>query len=440
MGIIQTIANRFGYAPIPQKSEIEERSTLQNPEQWFLDWIGGGNQSLSGVKVTSDSMLSISAVYACCRIRSNTIASLHLGLYEKLSNGDIVEVTDTPEYIIPCLEPNDLYSRFTFDSTSEYHLSINGNSYARLYFGRFGRISKMELLPNGATPFLKDGKLFYQYTDIYGKTHVVYDWEMLHLKNFSEDGLVGKSPLQVARETFGMSIAANQYAANMYKNGGYAKGVIESPHQLKTEQIAELRRSFMSVLQDYQNTSGIPVLGHGMTYKQISMSPKDAEYIAASKMSVLDICRIYGVPPHLVAEMSSSTYSNIEQQAIEFVQNLIRPAVKLRETEMNRRILRQSDKGRFFYRYNLDSLLRGDTAARGEYLVKMLQNGVYNIDEARAFDNMNQLPNGLGKAHYRPLNMVEVGVTPEPTTQNNDPLATGANDTDNGTPQAAATN
>jgi HK97 family phage portal protein len=221
----------------------------------------------------------------------------------------------------------------------------------------------------------------------------------------------------------------------MYKNGGYAKGIIESEAALKTEQIAELRRSFLSVLQDYKNTAAIPVLGGGMKYRQISMSPKDAEYIAASKMSVLDICRIYGVPPHLIAEMTNSTYSNIEQQAIEFVQNLVRPKVKLRETEMNRRILRQSDKGKYFYRYNLDSLLRGDTAARGEYLVKMLQNGVYNIDEARALDNLNQLPNGLGKAHYRPLNMVEVGVTPEPTTQNNDPVATGANDTDNGIPQ-----
>jgi hypothetical protein len=105
---------------------------------------------------------------------------------------------------------------------------------------------------------------------------------------------------------------------------------------------------------------------------------------------------------------------------------------------MNRRLLRQSDKGTYFYRYNLDSLLRGDTEARGNYLVKMLQNGVYNIDEARAFDNMNQLPDGLGKAHYRPLNMVEVGTTPDPANLNNDPAATGANDTkEDDTPQAS---
>ena len=436
MGVVQKILGSFGYAPIQQQPKIEERSTLQNPEQWFIDWIGGGNQSLSGVNVTPEAALSISAVYACCRIISNTIASLHLGLYERLPNGDTIEVTDTPEYIIPCLEPNDLYSRFTFDSTSELHLSLRGNSYTRLYFGRFGKISKMEILhPDCVKPFLKDKKLYYQYSDIEGRNQIVHDWEILHFKNFSDDGLIGQSPLQAARETFGMAIAANQYAANMYKNGGYAKGIIESEAALKTEQIAELRRSFLSVLQDYKNTAAIPVLGGGMKYRQISMSPKDAEYIAASKMSVLDICRIYGVPPHLIAEMTNSTYSNIEQQAIEFVQNLVRPKVKLRETEMNRRILRQSDKGKYFYRYNLDSLLRGDTAARGEYLVKMLQNGVYNIDEARALDNLNQLPDGLGKAHYRPLNMVEVGVTPEPTTQNNDPVATGANDTDNGIPQ-----
>jgi HK97 family phage portal protein len=314
---------------------------------------------------------------------------------------------------------------------------MHGNSYTRLYFGRAGRISKMEVVrPDMVTPFLKNGKLYYQYADIDGLTHTVSDWEMLHFKNFSEDGLIGKSPLQVARETFGMAIAANKYAANMYKNGGYMKGVLETDRDLKTEQIAQLRTSFSSVLQDYTNTNGVAVLGGGMKYKQVSMSPKDAEFIAASKMSVLDICRYYGVPPHLVAEMTNSTYSNIEQQAIEFVQNLIRPKVKLRETEMNRRLLRQSDKAQLFYRYNLDSLLRGDTAARGAYIVQMLQNGVYNIDEARKLDNLNQLPDGIGKVHYRPLNMVEVGVTPDPNSQNNDPSATGQQNTDNGTPQA----
>lgn len=415
----------------------EERSTLQSPDQWFLDWIGGGNESLSGVSVTKESILSISAVYACCRIISNTVASLHLGLYRRLPNGDTEEIFDLPEYIVPCLEPNDLYNRFTFDSTTEFHLSVNGNSYTRLFFGRGGRIDKMELLrPDMVTPFLKDGKLYYNYVDINGVSKTAFDWEILHYKNFSEDGLIGKSPLSAARETFGMAIAANQYAANMYKNGGYAKGIIESDAPLKAEQIAQLRASFLSVLQDYKNTGSIPVLGGGMKYKQISMSPKDAEFIAASKMSVLDVCRIYGVPPHLIAEMTNSTYSNIEQQSIEFVQNLIRPKVKLREAEMNRKLLRKSDKGTLFYRYNLDSLLRGDTTARGEYLVKMLQNGVYNIDEARSFDNMNQLPDGLGKKHYRPLNMVEVGVDVDPNTQNKDPQATGANDTDNGTPQA----
>jgi HK97 family phage portal protein len=436
MGIVQTLFQKIGYAPI--QAEPEQRSTLTQPEQWFMDWATGlMTESGSGVPVTKETALSISAVYACCRIISNTIASLHLGLYRRLPSGDTEEVTDLPEYLIPCLEPNDLYSRFTFDSTSEFHLSMHGNSYTRLYFGRAGRISKMEVVrPDMVTPFLKNGKLYYQYADIDGLTHTVSDWEMLHFKNFSEDGLIGKSPLQVARETFGMAIAANKYAANMYKNGGYMKGVLETDRDLKTEQIAQLRTSFSSVLQDYTNTNGVAVLGGGMKYKQVSMSPKDAEFIAASKMSVLDICRYYGVPPHLVAEMTNSTYSNIEQQAIEFVQNLIRPKVKLRETEMNRRLLRQSDKAQLFYRYNLDSLLRGDTAARGAYIVQMLQNGVYNIDEARKLDNLNQLPDGIGKVHYRPLNMVEVGVTPDPNSQNNDPSATGQQNTDNGTPQA----
>ena len=436
MRLFDNILQSFGY--VPAQKQQETRSNLSNPEQWFMDWATGGIQS-AGVAVTKETVLAVTAVHACCRILSNTIASLSLGLYRQLPNGDIEPVEDLPEYDVVCSEPNSLYDKFTFDSTTMFHETLQGNSYSKLYFGRGGRISKMEIMrPDCVQVYYDKGVLYYVYDNPYSnKREVLADWEVLHFKgHLSDDGLVGKSPLQMAKSTFGSAIAANNFMSSMYK-GGYMRGIVEDPGKLTDDQIVSLRRSIMTVMQDHENTSGIGVLTNGRKFHQLEISPKDLEYIAASKMTVLDVCRIFGVPPHLVAEMDNATFSNIEHQSLEFVRDTIRPIVKKREGELNRRILRMSDKKNLFYRYNIDSLLRGDTATRAAFIVQMLQNGVFSINEARKFENMNQLPDGLGKAHYRPLNMVEIGKEPDPALLNNDPAATGQNTTDDGTPQAS---
>jgi len=443
MALLDNILRPFGLATARNVQQataelVELRSTLSNPEQWLSDWFTGGISG-SGVAVNEQTALSLSAVYACCRIRSAAVASLSLGLFRRLDNGDIEEVTDLPEYTVVCEEPHSLYTRYTFDSTTMLHESLHGNSYSHITYGRSGRVSKIKILNRECvTPFLKDDTLWYRYMDEYGQQHIYADWEILHFKNFSTDGIIGKSPIQVCRETFGQPISAMKYTSSMYNNGGYVKGVVEAQKPLNKQQLQDLRANFISVLRDYESTSGIAILGDGMTYKQMSMSPKDMEYIAAAKLSVADISRIYGIPLHMLSEMDKASFSNIEHQSIEYVMHSIRPIVKNREAELNRRILRSSDKGKLFFRYNLDSMMRGDSAARGAYVVQMLQNGVYNIDDARKLDNMNQLPNGIGKAHYRPLNMVEVGKEPDPALLNNDPAATGVQNTDgNGVPQAA---
>jgi len=436
MRLFDNLLQKIGY--VPAQTQQETRSTLSSPDQWFMDWATGGVTS-AGVAVTKETVLAVTAVHACCRILSNTIASLSLGLYKELPNGDIEAVTDLPEYDVVCSEPNSLYDKFTFDSTTMFHETLQGNSYSKLYFGKGGRIRQMEIMrPDCVQVYYEHGKLFYIYDNPYNsKREVLADWEVLHFKgHLSDDGLVGKSPLQMAKSTFGSAIAANDFMSSMYK-GGYLRGVVEDPGTLNAEKIAELRRSFMTVMQDHENTSGIGVLTQGRKFHQLTISPKDLEYISASKMTVLDVCRIFGVPPHLVAEMDNATFSNIEHQSLEFVRDTIRPIVKKREGELNRRILRMSDKKNLFYRYNIDSLLRGDTASRATFIVQMLQNGVFSIDEARKFENMNKLPGGIGNAHYRPLNMVEVGKEPDPALLNNDPAATGQQNTDDGTPQAA---
>ena len=444
MALLDNILRPFGLisAGTAQKAQDEVTelrnltSGLQNPAQWFTEWMGGPTSA--GVHVNAETAMRVSALYACVRILSTTVGSLSLSLYRRLPNGDIEEATDLPEYDIVCSEPNPLYSSYTWNSTTMEHESLNGNSYTRLFFGRGGRISKMEILhPNYTTPFLHNGGLFYRTTGLDGNQIVLADYEVLHFKNISDDGLIGRSPISVGADTLGQAIAQQKYASNAYKNGGGLRGLLQGDEHLNAKQVEAMRQSVMTVMQDYERTASIGILGGGFKWQQVGMSPRDAEYIAASKLSVLDICRIFGVPPHMVAEMDKATFSNIEHQSIELVTHTVRPIVKSREQEMNRRILRKSDKGTLFFRYNLDSLLRGDSKARAEYISKMLSWGVYNIDEARALDNMNQLPDGLGKKHYIPANMLEVGKAPDYSQlDNNIPVPAGQPDTGDGIPQA----
>lgn len=421
-------------------AQVETRSTLSNPEQWFIDWAtGGAGNNSAGVAVTENTALTVSAVYACCALRAKTIASLHLGLYETLGNGDVREVTDAPEYYTICDEPSDLYSSYTWRSTSEYHQSLLGNSYSKISFDKNGRVRRLTLIdPQHVTPFFYNDRLWYDVTHNHtGRRETLAASEVLHIKNMSSDGLVGKSQLTVARQTIGQAIAAEKLAATLYKNGGLIKGVLEHPGKLKADQIAELRGSIRSIIQDYENTSGIAVLQDGMKFSPISMTPKDAEWIASHSLSVRDIARFYGIPPHMIGDLERATFSNIEQQSIEFVQHVVRPQVKNWEAELNRRILRPSDRGRFFFRFNLDSLLRGDTAARATFYTQMFQIGALSPDDIRRSENLNAIPDGLGGDYYRPMNMIELGAepTPDPTTDPATPQ-TDTND-DTGTPQAA---
>jgi HK97 family phage portal protein len=421
MGIIANIGRYFGgksgtsvpETPISAPDTQETRSGVSAAtlDQWFADYISGGPK-VAGVHVTPENSLTISAVYACNRILSNTIASLSLGLYRRLPNGDIEPVENLPEYQAVCVEPHDLYTSYTWRSTAQLHMGMTGNAYNRLYFDRNGRVNKIRLINGTVCPFLYQGKLFYKIsdaeTDGMFQSYTLPASEVLHVKNISDDGLIGKSPITVARQTIGMALAANKYASSMYAQGGTMRGFVEHPQKLKEGQIAEIRKAFLQVMSDYENTGGIGVLSDGMKFSRVSLSPKDAQFIETHQLTIQDISRYYGVPLHMIGDLSRATFSNIEHQGIEYTTHTVRPIVKTWESELNRRVLRKSDQGTLFFRFNLDSLLRGDTASRAEFYTKLFNIGAMSPDEIRAHENLNKIQGGYGAQHFRPLNMVSL--------------------------------
>ena len=380
-----------------------------NPGQLYGGWESGiiNGDSLEGEKVTETTALSISSVYACVDLLSRTIASLSLGYYQRNPDGTIQEVLNSPEGFTFCVEPSDLYTSYTWRRTMGYHLFMKGNAYSVLKTDRSGRVNNAEILhPDYTFPFLKDGKLYYEHFS--GTERKIYmAGEILHIKSFSDNGLVGMSPLSAASRTVSMGLAANKYAANMYNNGGGLRGIITYPNQpssLRSTQIDALRDNFSTLIKQGK----VPVLQSGAEFKVISINPKDAEFIASHKLTIQDIARFYGVPLHLIGDLERSTNNNIEHQGIEFVTHTVRPIVKNFESELSRRAIRKSERQQNFFRFNLDSLLRGDSAARSAYITQMLSHGVYNIDEARALDNLNPLPNNEGKRHYIGVNMATI--------------------------------
>lgn len=412
MGLISNITRFFGgfsgisaeNAPTSQDSEL--RSGLATPSDWFLDWLHNGRKS-AGQNVTPETSMRISAVYASVSLLVRTIASLQVGLYRK-SGTIIEEVTDLPEAYAVTFEPHTFYDSYQWRAAAMLHLMLRGNHYSKLSFDRNGRVNEIRILhPDNVIPYIYEDKLYYRVTiDEQGRSYVLLPNEIIHLKLFGEDGIIGKSPLSYARETVGMALAANDYAAAMYENGGGVRGVIErAPMNMTGPQMDQLRNEFVKIMRDYRTSGSIGVLRGETKFTQIALSPKDAQFIESANLSTKDIARFFGVPLHLIGDLERSTNNNIEHQSIEFVMHTVRPLVKNWESELNRKVLRKSDRSSMFFRFNIDSLMRGDTAARAQYYQTMTNIGAMSLDEVRNMENLNPIADGYGQQHYMQLNM-----------------------------------
>lgn len=420
MAVLDVLKGFFSSkSAVSSGDEMRATSNLSNPNDWFMEWINGG-KPVAGQSVTPQTALKLSAVYAATNLLCRTMASLSVGQFKKIQGGGSDEIY-TPESFAVCVEPNSMYTSYDWRSTAMLHICFRGNAYSKIHFDRSGRADGFEILhPDKVYPFKYNGKLYYEVYDDDNKKKVYESGEILHFKNFSDDGIVGKSPLACARETIGMALAANDYAAAMYENGGGLRGIVTHPATLNDPQITAMRKHFLDVMRNYRDTGSIGVLQGGADFKQISLSPKDAQFIESSKLSVADISRFYGVPLHLIGDLERSTNNNIEHQSIEFVMHTVRPIVKSWEAEINRKAIRKSDRQLTFFRFNMDSLLRGDSQARAEYYSKMISQGVYNLDEVRALENMNPIPDGMGKKHYIQVNMTTLeNINNEPHAENN---------------------
>jgi len=376
---------------------VEERQTgtLQNPPEWLYSLLGG-SKTAAGVSINSETALAHAAVFACSKVLSESVASLPLELF--LSTGQETKVLTTDaRYPLVNSEPSTLYTSFDFRAVAMMHLCLYGNFYADIL--RDGNRRPMELRvidPRNVLPELDpDGGLWYK---INGRRMPVRPRDILHIKGLSTDGIIGRSPIQVFKETIGLGIATTETQGSLWKNGMLTMGYLKHPAKMTTEQVADIKENFKINHAGRANAGKMPVLQGGMEYVPLTLKPSDAMFIETAKLSRQDICSIYRVPPHMIGDLERSTNNNIEHQSLEFVRDTLRPILKNWEQELNRKLLFDNEKAAKFFRFNVDALLRGDTKSRGEYFTRALGSvsspAWMTPNEVRLMENMNPVDGG----------------------------------------------
>ena len=355
--------------------------------------------SSTGKRVNERSAMQMTAVYSCVRILAEAVAGLPLHLYRYKEDGGKEKALDHPLYLLLHDEPNPEMSSFVFRETLMTHLLLWGNAYAQII--RNGRGEVMALYPLMPDRMAVDrddkGQLYYEYTTSADDAPIskgsivrLKPSDVLHIPGLGFDGLVGYSPIAMAKNAIGLAIATEEYGSKFFANGAQPSGVLEHPGTIKDPQ--RVRDSWMSQFGGSANSNKIAVLEEGLKYTPISISPEQAQFLETRKFQINEIARIFRVPPHMVGDLEKSSFSNIEQQSLEFVKYTLEPWLVRWEQSIQRTLFSADEKKRYFVRFNVEGLLRGDYASRMNGYAVGRQNGWMSANDIRELENLDRIP------------------------------------------------
>jgi len=376
--------------------------------------LGGGSflwsGSTSGKVVNEQTAMQMTAVYSCVRILAEAIAGLPLFVYKYGADGSKEKYLDHPLWRVLHDEPNPEMTSFVFRETMMNHLLLSGNAYAQIIRNARGEVVALyPLMPNRMRVDRDtQGRLYYRYTKNsddapeVGRSKqpevILPPSEVLHVLGLGYDGLVGYSPIAMAKNAVGLAIAAEEYGAKFFANGAAPGGVLEHPGTIKDPE--RIRQSWQSTFGGSANSNKIAVLEEGLKYTPIAISPEQAQFLETRKFQINEIARIFRVPPHMLADLEKSSFSNIEQQSLEFVKYTLDPWVIRWEQAMNKALLFESEKRDVFTKFNVDGLLRGDYVSRMNGYATARQNGWMSANDIRELENLDRIPAEQGGDLY----------------------------------------
>jgi HK97 family phage portal protein len=384
--------------------KARDKPENRTPGSSYSFFFGG---SSSGKPVNEHTAMQMTAVYSCVRILAEAVAGLPLHLYKYTDNEGKEKALSHPLYFLLHDEPNPEMSSFVFRETLMSHLLLWGNAYAQIIRNGKGEVLALyPLMPNRMRVDRDSkGNLYYSYTryqdeapTMSGMTVTLRPSDVLHIPGLGFDGLVGYSPIAMAKNAIGLAMATEEYGAKFFANGAAPGGVLEHPGTIKDPQ--KVKDSWNMAYQGSSNAHRVAVLEEGMKYQPIGISPEQAQFLETRKFQINEIARIFRVPPHMVGDLEKSSFSNIEQQSLEFVKYTLDPWVIRWEQAISRSLLRMDEKKQLFAKFNVDGLLRGDYVSRMNGYATARQNGWMSANDIRELENLDRIPTELGGDLY----------------------------------------
>lgn len=388
--------------------KIETRSA-PSPTTWDLLRTGGDFGSEAGMPVSPFLAENLSVVFGAVQAIAETVAMLPLCVYRKLPDGSRVEAPEHPVARIFSGDANPRQTATEFLEMAVAHCLLRGNGFAEII--RDGRGAPVAL-----EPFHPDavslayvagtGRYVYQVSLQAGGTRRLLPEEVLHIKDRSDDGVIGKSRLHRARETFGSALAVERYAARTFRNGASMSGVLSHPDALGDEAATRLRKDFESNYSGSGNAGRVAVLEEGLKWSQVSVSPDDAQMLESRRFSTESLARIFRVPPPILGDYSGGNYASIVEIHRIFYSHCIQPWLNRLERALERALLSEDGRRHYEVEFDTDLLLRGDMLTRFQAYRISREIGVYSANELRKFEKQNPRTDPGGDEFFAPANMV----------------------------------
>lgn len=392
---------------------------IDNPALWGLF----SSMTRAGVNVTPELAVQISTVYGCVRFLEKSLASVPLHLIRR-AGASTYKATDQRLYGLLHDRPNPLQSSYAWRSNGVGVMALRGAWVSYIERDLLGRVIAIwPLHPGRVRGYMADTRTRrFEYRAPDGQQHDFADDQILYIPWSSDDCLNGKGPIQTAPQVFGRVVAAEQYADDFWRNDATPTGILKTDLTLgetveQSRAMKDAARQQWIELTTGENRHKPVVLDRGLSWQSIGVTPEQAQILQTRGFGVIEICRMFGVPPHKVADMSRATWGNIEHLGIESVVDTLLPLAVSAEQEMNAKLLTEEERGEFFVKFNLGGLMRGDQKSRYESYGRGILDGWLTRNEAREWEDLNPLP-GLDEP-LQPLNMTPAGSAPSDTPRTN---------------------
>ena len=351
----------------------------------------------------TDKALTLTAVWCAIRLLAESVSSLPISVYTKQANGDKLEDTKSPIYKLVKFKPNYYQNKITFFEFIMLSICTEGNSYVQIVRNNSGTPVQLICLdPSNVTVVVNNNELFYQ---IDGGS-VLDSSDVLHFKTITDDGVTGLSPIDQCAKALNWGVSLEEFGSTFFSNGAKPSSILQTDRSLSDTALQRLKSSFNNNYAKLKNSNSTIVLEEGLTFKPISISPEQAQFLSSRQFSIEEVARIFNVPPHMLKDLSKSSFNNIEMQSQEFVTYTLMPYITRIEQEMNLKLFRTNELGKTFVEFNVNGLLRGDVKSRTEAYKTAITNGYMSINEVRQKENMNSIEGG--DKHFMQMNMTTI--------------------------------